>query len=65
MKKALEQIFIENRLYKLIENLDTYEKIHQIIAESLIPFHSQLMREPTTEDRERLLEYSHSAYFAF
>ena len=54
-EKSLEQIFIENRLYKQIEDIDTYEKIHQTIASSLKPFHSQLLREPTEEDRERLL----------
>ncbi|MFI5343466.1 MAG: DNA topoisomerase IV subunit A [Chlamydiales bacterium] len=54
-EKNLEQIFIENRLYKLIEDLKTYEQVHQTIAKSLIPFHSQLMRVPTEEDRERLL----------
>lgn len=54
-EKSLEQIFIENRLYKLIENIDTYEKIHKTIADSLIPFHSQLIRIPTEQDRERLL----------
>lgn len=53
--KSLEQIFIENRLYKLIENLDFYDQIHQTIAKSLIPFHPHLLREPTMEDRERLL----------
>lgn len=54
-EKTLEQIFIENRLYKLIENIDTYEKIHKTIASSLVPFHDQLLRVPTEEDRERLL----------
>lgn len=54
-EKSLEQIFIENRLYKLIENVDSYEKIHQTIATSLKPFHKQLIREPNYDDRERLL----------
>lgn len=53
--KTLEQIFIENRLYKLIEKLKTYESIHETIAHHLIPFHDQLLRTPTEEDRERLL----------
>lgn len=53
--KSLEQIFIENRLYKPLENLDTYEKIHHSIASGLKPFHSQLLRVPTHEDREKLL----------
>lgn len=54
-EKSLEQIFIENRLYKCIENIDSYEQVHQTIVTSLTPFHSQLLREPTYEDRERLL----------
>jgi topoisomerase IV subunit A len=53
--KTLEQIFIENRLYKLIENVPSNEKIHSTVAASLIPFHPQLLREPTHEDREKLL----------
>lgn len=54
-EKTLEQIFIENRLYKLIEEIDSYENIHQIISESLVPFHSMLSHIPKEEDRERLL----------
>lgn len=54
-KKNLEQIFIENRLYKLIENIGDYEKIRSTIAASLLPFHEILLREPSDEDREGLL----------
>lgn len=54
-EKTLEQIFIENRLYKKIENVANYEEIHTVIAQSLKPFHSQLIRVPTEEDREKLL----------
>ncbi|MCB1118739.1 MAG: DNA topoisomerase IV subunit A [Chlamydiia bacterium] len=54
-QKTLEQIFIENRLYKKIEELKTYEEIHKTIEKSLIPFHLQLIRVPTEEDREKLL----------
>lgn len=54
-EKSLEQIFIENRMYKKIENLTSYDKIHESIASSLEPFHSQLIRIPTYEDREKLL----------
>lgn len=52
---TLEQIFIENRLYKPIEDIESYEEIHQTIATSLIPYHSLFFREPNYEDRERLL----------
>lgn len=54
-EKSLEQIFIENRLYKKIEEISTYEKIHTTIEKSLEPFLSSLSRIPTHEDRERLL----------
>jgi topoisomerase-4 subunit A len=54
-EKSLEQIFIENRLYKRIENIESYEQIHQTIATSLKPYHKHLLREPTEADRERLL----------
>lgn len=54
-EKTLEQIFIENRLYKKIENIASYDKIHGTIESSLEPFHDQLSRVPTYDDRERLL----------
>jgi len=54
-EKALEQIFIENRLYKKIENIASYDLIHETIATSLVPFHENLLRIPTYDDRERLL----------
>lgn len=54
-QKTLEQIFIENRLYKKIEELKSYEKIHQAIEEGLKPFQKLLSRVPTEDDRERLL----------
>jgi topoisomerase-4 subunit A len=53
--KTLEQIFIENRLYKKIENVVSNDKIHDTVADSLVPFHPQLIRIPTHEDREKLL----------
>lgn len=54
-QKTLEQIFIENRLYKKIENINTYEKVHSTIETSLEPFHKMLNRVPTYDDREILL----------
>lgn len=54
-EKTLEQIFIENRLYKKIENLTSYEQIHESITSSLEAFQDQLSRVPTYDDRERLL----------
>ena len=54
-EKTLERIFIENRLYKKIEEIKSYEKVHETISASLKPFHKNLLRVPTEEDREKLL----------
>lgn len=53
--KTLERIFIENRLYKKIEEITSYDLIHDTIEESLKPFHHLLYRLPNKDDRERLL----------
>jgi len=53
--KTLERIFIENRLYKKIEEVKSYDKVHETVEKSLVPFHKQLMRVPTSDDREKLL----------
>ncbi|NGX58324.1 MAG: DNA gyrase subunit A [Chlamydiae bacterium] len=54
-EKTLEQIFIENRIYKKIEEIKTYEEIHKVIEKALKPYHKKLYRIPVREDRERLL----------
>lgn len=53
--KSLEQIFIENRIYKKIEDIDSYEKIHEVIEKGLEAYQDELMRVPTYDDREHLL----------
>ncbi|MBS0620908.1 MAG: DNA topoisomerase IV subunit A [Verrucomicrobia bacterium] len=54
--KTLERLFIENKIYKKIEAVKTLEGIHETLHESFKPFHKKLLREPTQEDRERLLQ---------
>ncbi len=54
--KTLERIFIENRLYKKIETIKTLEAIHETLELSLKPFATKLLRTPTYEDREKLLQ---------
>lgn len=54
--KSLERVFIENRLYKKIETLKTLEAIHKALEESLKPYRKKLLREPTYDDREKLLQ---------
>lgn len=52
----LEQIFIEERLYKQIEECKSYELVVETVENSLQPFRKKLLRDVTLEDIERLLE---------
>jgi topoisomerase-4 subunit A len=52
---TLEQIFIENRLYKLIEECDSLEGVRETIHRSLEPFGEEIGREVSEEDVDRLL----------
>lgn len=52
----LEQIFIEERLYKEIEECKSYESVIETVDKSLLPFRDKLVRDVTREDVERLLE---------
>ncbi len=54
--KTLEQIFIEERIYKKIEECKTYKAVVDTVAKSLAQFDKKLLRPVTTEDIERLLE---------
>lgn len=54
--KTLERIFIEKRIYKKIETLKTLESIHSMLEEAFKPFRKKLLRDPTHEDREKLLQ---------
>lgn len=54
--RKLEQIFIEERLYKQIEEITTQAKIITTVKESLEPFREELIRDVSKEDIERLLE---------
>ncbi|MBD3223398.1 MAG: DNA gyrase/topoisomerase IV subunit A [Caldithrix sp.] len=53
---SLEKIFIENRIYRHIEECETWEAILQTIDQGLEPFKKQLLREITEEDIIRLTE---------
>ncbi|MGB3211973.1 MAG: DNA topoisomerase IV subunit A [Desulforhopalus sp.] len=54
--KLLEQIFIEERLYKNIEEETSYKAVVQSVDTSLVAYSDQLIRPVTKEDIERLLE---------
>jgi len=53
---SLEKIFIENRIYRDIEECETWEAVLQAIDAGLEPFKKQLLREVTEEDLIRLTE---------
>lgn len=54
-EKTLEQIFIENRLYKHIEETKSAEEMHEVLIKSIKPYHKLLARLPEDADYERLL----------
>ncbi len=54
--RTLEQIFIEERIYKGIEEQRTYEDVIAAVYKGFEPFASQLIRQIIDEDVERLLQ---------
>ena len=54
--RKLEQIFIEERLYKQIEEQTNYKAVTGTVRLALAPYAEQLRRKITAEDVERLLE---------
>ena len=53
---SLEKIFIENRIYRDIEECETWEAVIETIDRGLEPFKKQLLREVTEEDIIKLTE---------
>ncbi len=53
---SLERIFIENRIYRDIEEVDSWEGVIEAIDEGLKPFIKHLKREVTRDDIIRLTE---------
>jgi topoisomerase-4 subunit A len=53
---SLEKIFIENRIYRDIEECETWEAVLETIDQGLTPFKKLLRREVTRDDIIRLTE---------
>ncbi len=53
---SLERIFIENRIYRDIEECETWEGVIESIDKGLDPFKKQFYRDITTDDIVRLTE---------
>ncbi|MBD3392358.1 MAG: DNA topoisomerase IV subunit A [Chitinivibrionales bacterium] len=54
--RTLEQIFVEKRIYKKIEDKKSADGVRKAVRDGFAPFASQLMREITEDDIERLLK---------
>lgn len=54
--KQLSQIFIENRLYKQIEEVNDYDLILNTVKDAFDNYKEELYREVTLDDSERLLQ---------
>ena len=53
---SLERIFIENKLYQLIEGCRSHDEAYAAVDKGLEPFKKLLRREVTQEDVQRLTE---------
>lgn len=54
--RTLERIFIEERLYKRIEEMKTKKDVINSVIEGFVPFKKEIKREVTVEDVEQLLK---------
>lgn len=54
--RTLERIFVEERIYKEIEEMKTQELVHNAVFEGFVPYRLELTRDVSQEDIERLLK---------
>ncbi len=54
--RTLERIFIEERIYKNIEDKSTSESVRKAVMDGFITFKKEIKREVTEDDVERLLK---------
>ena len=54
--RTLERIFVEERIYKSIEQMKTEASVNKAVKEGFIPFCAELIRDVTDEDVEHLLK---------
>lgn len=54
--RTLERIFIEERIYKKIEQCKTNEAVVKAVFDGFKPFEKEILREITNEDVDRLLQ---------
>ncbi|MCR5045509.1 MAG: DNA topoisomerase IV subunit A [Treponema sp.] len=55
-QRTLERIFIEERIYKKIEQMKTAEAVNKAVIDGFKPFKKELIRDITDDDVDRLLK---------
>ncbi|MCI1209388.1 MAG: DNA topoisomerase IV subunit A [Treponema sp.] len=54
--RTLERIFVEERIYKKIEQMKTAASVMKAVLDGFKPFRKELLRDVTTDDVDRLLK---------
>lgn len=54
--RTLERIFVEERIYKSIEQMKTEAAVNKAVKDGFVPFRAELIRDVTDEDVEHLLK---------
>jgi len=54
--RTLERIFIEERIYKAIEDKKTQEEVNKAVLDGFIPFKKELIRSISEDDLKHLLD---------
>lgn len=53
--RSLEKIFIEEQLYKKLEELEKYDLVYAVLQAAFKPYLQDIQKEPTKEDIDHLL----------
>jgi topoisomerase-4 subunit A len=54
--RSLEQVFIEEKIYRKLETAETTEAIFSTVHKGLAPFRAKFLRDVTDDDVKRLIE---------
>lgn len=54
--RTLERIFIEERIYKSIEQMKTEEAVNKAVKDGFVPFRAEILRDITKDDIDHLLK---------
>ena len=54
--RTLERIFIEERIYKSIEQMKTEETVNKAVKDGFVPFRAEILRDITNDDIDHLLK---------